>query len=243
MTLRFLLLLLMNMALSGQAHSAFGATLPANFTAKVIHVQDGDSLTLLFNRRHFEIRLEGIDAPETSQPFGTKAKQYLSDLVFGKPVTGKCKSQELYGRNLCAVAIGSINVNRDLVAQGLAWHYTKYSNDPDLAAGETIARDAKKNLWSKNNPIPPWNWRNGRNYEGTKFLGYPRSSSLNVTNKPISAQVQFNEPSDEQVVSVSHWLNTSSNVRHNKSCRWYKATKHGRPGNANEGRACKICGG
>lgn len=40
----------------------------------------------------------------------------------------------------------------------------------------------------------------------------------------------------------THWITTSSGVRHNKSCRWYKNSK-GRPCGPTEGRACKKCGG
>ena len=44
-------------------------------------------------------------------------------------------------------------------------------------------------------------------------------------------------------VEKTFWLNTNSDVRHNKSCRWYKNTKHGRIATKDEGRACKKCGG
>lgn len=40
----------------------------------------------------------------------------------------------------------------------------------------------------------------------------------------------------------THWLTTSSGVRHNSTCRYYRTSK-GRPCGPDEGRACKICGG
>jgi endonuclease G len=40
-----------------------------------------------------------------------------------------------------------------------------------------------------------------------------------------------------------YWLNTNSNVRHNKGCCYYKNTKHGRFCGPDEGKACGICGG
>jgi hypothetical protein len=42
--------------------------------------------------------------------------------------------------------------------------------------------------------------------------------------------------------SLTHWLTTSSNKRHNSSCRWYR-TSRGQPCRADEGIPCKICGG
>jgi len=46
-----------------------------------------------------------------------------------------------------------------------------------------------------------------------------------------------------QAPQKTHWLNTSSDVRHNAGCRWFGNTKSGRYCRANEGRACGTCGG
>lgn len=53
--------------------------------AKVVGITDGDTITVIDgeNHRHI-IRLMGIDAPEKSQPYGNKAKESLSELVYGK---------------------------------------------------------------------------------------------------------------------------------------------------------------
>ena len=56
------------------------------FTGKVIAVADGDTLTVLHDKTPMKIRLHGVDAPEKAQPFGEKAKQFTSELVFGKEV-------------------------------------------------------------------------------------------------------------------------------------------------------------
>jgi hypothetical protein len=43
--------------------------------------------------------------------------------------------------------------------------------------------------------------------------------------------------------SLTHWLNTNSNARHNSSCKWYGKTKHGLYCSAEEGKPCGECGG
>ena len=54
---------------------------------KVIKIADGDTFTLIFeNNFEVRVRLNGIDCPEKKQAFSNKAKQALSDLIFGKMV-------------------------------------------------------------------------------------------------------------------------------------------------------------
>ena len=56
------------------------------WSGKVIGVADGDTITVLRDKEQIRIRLYGIDCPERYQPFSKKAKQFTSDMVFGKDV-------------------------------------------------------------------------------------------------------------------------------------------------------------
>ncbi|MFC7611356.1 thermonuclease family protein [Teichococcus aestuarii] len=50
---------------------------------QVVGISDGDTLTLLTpERQQVRVRLHGIDAPESRQPYGTRAQQELSTLAF-----------------------------------------------------------------------------------------------------------------------------------------------------------------
>jgi endonuclease YncB( thermonuclease family) len=62
---------------------------------------------------------------------------------------------------VAVVFVGRTNVNLELVRRGLAWHYTRYSSDRQLAAAERSARAARLGLWADAHPIPPWDWRHG----------------------------------------------------------------------------------
>jgi len=99
-------------------------------TAKVVSIKDGDTIVVVRNQEQITVRLAGIDCPETGQAFGTKAKQTASDLCFGKKVTLKETGKDRYGRTLAHVILpdGS-ELNRQLVRQGFAWWYRKYSAD------------------------------------------------------------------------------------------------------------------
>ena len=55
------------------------------------------------------------------------------------------------------------NVNHKLVKDGWCWWYRKYApGDTELERLEQDARRAKRGLWADSNPVPPWEWRNGR---------------------------------------------------------------------------------
>jgi len=49
--------------------------------------------------------LSGIDCPEKKQPFGQKAKQFTSKMVFGETVTILDKGKDRYGRTLGEVML------------------------------------------------------------------------------------------------------------------------------------------
>jgi endonuclease YncB( thermonuclease family) len=192
------------------------AVAAATLTGKVVKIADGDTLTLLVDKTQIRVRLEGIDTPERGQPFGRKAGQALAKKVFGKVVQVDDLGRDRYGRRLGTVRLDKRNVNLDLVREGWAWRYRKYApKNKELASAEAAARKAKRGLWADAKPIPPWDWRQSERDKRLKS----RSD-----------------------VDTGYWLNTSTGVRHNRSCRNYRNTKRGRPCGAEEGKACGMCG-
>lgn len=127
---------------------------------KVVSIADGDTITVLDaeNVQH-KIRLEGIDAPEKGQAFGTKAKEKLSELVGEKDVVVRWEKKDRYGRILGDVHLSDRHINLEMVQDGLAWHYKQYSKSKQLAEAEDEARKAKKGLWADKSPEPPWEFR------------------------------------------------------------------------------------
>ncbi len=127
---------------------------------KVTGITDGDTIELLdadYNRH--KVRLDGIDAPEKKQAFGAKADKALGDKIFLKQVRIEYKAKDRYGRILGTVFLKERNINREMVTEGMAWHYKKYSKDKELAAEEKEAREAKRGLWADKEPVPPWEFR------------------------------------------------------------------------------------
>ena len=127
---------------------------------RVVGVHDGDTITALADgNRQVKVRLMGIDAPELGQPFGQAAKRALSGMVFGKTVEIEAGKKDRWGRTLGAVNVAGKPVAEAMVAEGLAWHYTRYSDDEHLADAERAARAARRGLWADGKAVPPWEWR------------------------------------------------------------------------------------
>jgi len=78
---------------------------------KVVKIADGDTLTLLVDCKQLKIRLSDIDTPERKQPFGTRAKQALSELAFGKLVRVVEVTKDRYGRIVGRVYDNEFSVN------------------------------------------------------------------------------------------------------------------------------------
>ncbi|MDO4764084.1 MAG: thermonuclease family protein [Flavobacteriaceae bacterium] len=136
---------------------------PLEFLGKITAVKDGDTFKVLYQKREITVRLAHIDCPEKRQAFGTKAKQYASDLCFGRLVGIKHNGKkDRNGRIIGEVFVGNLNVNQELVKQGLAWHFKKYSKSKEYAQLENSARKRKVGIWSEKKPIAPWEWRKMR---------------------------------------------------------------------------------
>lgn len=131
------------------------------FSGKVVAVTDGDTLGVLREGREVKIRLHGIDAPESAQAFGSAAKQFASEHVFGKTVTVRVMDMDRYGRLVGVVTAGTgTSLNEELVRGGMAWWYHQYgAQERKLAEAEIEARSARRGLWKDSYPVPPWAFR------------------------------------------------------------------------------------
>lgn len=138
---------------------AFSLSANADFGGSVVSIADGDTITVLVERKQIKVRLVEIDAPEKAQAFGARSKHSLSDMCFGKAALIKEKSKDRYGRTLGRVFCDGIDVNAEQVRRGMAWVYDKYVTDHSLYPLQDEARTARRGLWYDPDPMPPWNWR------------------------------------------------------------------------------------
>ena len=133
------------------------------WSGKVVGIADGDTITALREgKQQVKIRLYGIDCPERGQAFSRKAKQFISEMVFGKVVEVEPVDIDRYNRLVALVTVFQSLVNQQLVKAGFAWVYTRYCDRPICERWKVLeqeAREARRGLWADPNPIRPWEFR------------------------------------------------------------------------------------
>jgi endonuclease YncB( thermonuclease family) len=137
----------------------------AQFTAPVISVTDGVTLTVLTkDKQQSKIRLYGIDCQERGREFWSRAKETTSGAVFGKNVTVQTMdAEDRYGRTVAVVFMpGGKSLNEHLVREGLAWVSQKSCTQENICAPlrnlEKAAKAQQRGLWVDKTPVAPQGW-------------------------------------------------------------------------------------
>lgn len=133
-------------------------SMPPSYQAKVSRVVDGDTVEIEYRKKYIMLNLAGVDAPEKGQFYGLNARGLLSQWVKGKYVT----VIEVESRSEVVVArlyVNGRDVAGSLVSSGAAWVVASSNKNIDLIALQVQAKIKRKGVWQKENPVPPWQWR------------------------------------------------------------------------------------
>lgn len=131
-----------------------------NLKGQVVHVVDGDTLDFLYGDLKVRVRLNGIDCPEMAQPYGDTARLFTTEACLNQRIVVRGRGRDKYGRILGDVILDNGRVlNRELIKAGLAWWYSKYSDDRELQELERQARTDRLGLWADPTPTAPWDFR------------------------------------------------------------------------------------
>jgi endonuclease YncB( thermonuclease family) len=123
------------------------------------HVHDGDTLTCAGR----QVRLWGMDAPELdgsprcrqvstwacdafAMRWGLPARDRLIEMTRGA-VRCQVVDVDRYGRTVGLCEAGGVDLGRQLVAEGLARDYTRYSRGRYLGE-EARARRSRQGMWT-----------------------------------------------------------------------------------------------
>jgi len=120
----------------------------------VTEVSDGDTLKLN-NGKTF--RLYAVNAPEVKEPYFEEAKAFTENLVLEKEISFEQEANykvDKFGRELGYVFVGGVNLNIELVKNGLARvvlyeKRAKIKYQDELLFAEKEAREKRIGLWKK----------------------------------------------------------------------------------------------
>ena len=177
-------------------------TMTLDGKAKVV---DGDTISVGGN----SIRLHGIDAPESGQTCdnaiglsykcGQVATDRLSALIGANEVRCEVKDKDRYGRLVAVCFSKQINLNEQLVFEGLVLAYQKYSED--FVNAENIAKQNAAGLWG-GKFVEPWDWRRGERHK---------------TDQDSSV--------DRKVCRIKGNISNNGKIYHTPESPWYGRTK------------------
>ena len=160
----FLVLLLVLLSFFGGSYyekqkiksSSYPATIsiPSIQNLSVVEVSDGDTLKLSDGKT---FRLYGVNAPEVKEPFFEEAKAFTENLVLGKEISFEQEANykvDKFGRTLGYVFVGGVNLNIELVRNGLARvvlyeKRAKIKYQDELLSAEESAKEMKLGIWSQ----------------------------------------------------------------------------------------------
>lgn len=141
-----------------------GSSVKAEDVSGTPLIVDGDTLWI----DSAKIRLHGIDAPEmkqkchrngTSYLCGQSSTEALRSLIGENLIRCQGSAKDRYGRLIAVCYAGDHNLNMELVRQGWALAYRRYSKD--FVEVEEEAQQAKRGMWAGEFRAP-WEWRRKR---------------------------------------------------------------------------------
>jgi micrococcal nuclease len=140
----------------------------AGNAARVVRVNDGDTVTVAINGRREKMRLIGIDAPEMGQgSWGGRAKRHLEDILSSSrsvSIEYDVERRDKYGRLLAYIRTtdGRL-VNAEMVRDGYAVLFTFPPNVKhvgEFTPAQRQARERKRGIWGNDGLSQlPVDWR------------------------------------------------------------------------------------
>lgn len=130
----------------------------AEAEVEVLRVVDGDTIEVGIDGGEEDVRLIGVDTPETVKPgepvecFGPQASSFTKDVLEGETVRLEFDQElrDVYSRLLAYVYLGDRFVNAELIERGYARTLEiepNTSRAPELARLQTAAGAAGRGLW------------------------------------------------------------------------------------------------
>jgi endonuclease YncB( thermonuclease family) len=133
-------------------------------------IYDGDTLRVTDGKSETKLRFCGVDAPEKDQAGGIESRDHLRSLIArgdGSVIVVPVETDR-YGRTVAELFIPvggeeEIHLNSQMVLDGHAYHYARYSstcpNKDAIVRAEESAKAQFIGLWANPQAERPWDYR------------------------------------------------------------------------------------
>jgi micrococcal nuclease len=178
--------------------------------AEVIRIFDGDSLLVAINSEEVEVRLLGVNAPESSECHGAASRTALQQLLGSGDLRLVADTEETdqYGRLLRYLFVGGTNVNLALLAGGDAVAVQSgHTANAEFVAASDAAAAARLGMWAPDacgNQAPP---------AGVAIVGYdydpPGPDGESINEEWVGIANQSGAP-----VDMGEWILRDESTQH-----------------------------
>jgi len=162
-------------------------------TAAVTAVPEGGVLIVKHDGKAKDLRLYGLDCPESGQPHAEEARQFVSERVLTKEVALDILTTDNQGKAVATVfQANGVNLNHALVRAGLAWWDREHApKDRELRRRNAKAIEEGVGLWSETVPLAPWDYRQSH---GLPQFDYSIEAPPASESQPERAQAENEQP-------------------------------------------------
>lgn len=125
----------------------------------VVSAIDGDSIEIEGPEGRVQVRLDGINAPESEECYHREATGHITALLEGREVGVEVTGTDQFGRVLAHIHLDHLDVNLEMVSAGMAIATTPDPGRPEtLIEAEESAAGLERGLWDPQacgtGPIP-----------------------------------------------------------------------------------------
>ena len=119
-----------------------GGVLSATIEGQVVAITDGDTIKILTPaKQQIKVRLADIDTPSAANPTAERRARCSVRRSTGARSTSRKSPSTAISAWSAGCSLDGRNINAEMVEDGAAWVYRKYSDDPQLFQLERQARE------------------------------------------------------------------------------------------------------
>jgi endonuclease YncB( thermonuclease family) len=130
-----------------------------SFIGKVISITDGNNFSVACGDKAKQVKMLGVDCPDLDQHYGPEARDYLLNLTGNREVWVDVIRLDHSNRCVSKVTLNGQDLRVLIVLSGFGWYDSRYASSAEIAEAQAQAQASKSGLWSENNPVPPWEFR------------------------------------------------------------------------------------